>query len=254
MKTIQLIMLRSTILDAVKSETFITSNADRATDDKAARLSYHEAIGDEDYVMRKMERNMLTAAEELKTFMSDYARGSKQNTADNAILLDMSDDAAIKYRMVMSDRFNDALTDSLARLGSSFISNKMLMLWWNAFNQNRAATYFDLSEKNLVSIQRCFNKIPPAPPVYPFPKRIIVEQQASVLKGDVITIPYSVGEKIINDVEASSLNLHVARVEERNNENVIVRGIGEGIASIQLYSRHDPKIKNIILLEVKDEK
>ena len=49
MKTIQLILLRSTILDAVKSETLITSNSDRAADEKATRLAYHEQAGDDEY-------------------------------------------------------------------------------------------------------------------------------------------------------------------------------------------------------------
>ena len=135
MKTIQLTILRSTIIDAVKSETLITSNADRAADEKATRLAYQEAIGDDDFVERKLERDMLTAAEELKTFFSDYVMQNKQSTADNAVMLDMSDNAAVKYRMLLSDRFNDSYVDSLARLGSDFIKNKMLMLWWENMGQ-----------------------------------------------------------------------------------------------------------------------
>lgn len=100
MKTIQLTILRSTIIDAVKSETLITSNADRAADEKATRLAYQEAIGDDDFVERKLERDMLTAAEELKTFFSDYVMQSKQSTADNAVMLDMSDNAADRKSVV----------------------------------------------------------------------------------------------------------------------------------------------------------
>ena len=126
MKTIQLILLRSTILDAVKSETLITSNSDRAADEKATRLAYHEQAGDDEYKERKLQRDMLTAAEELKTFMSDFATQKYLTAADNAVFLDLSDSAAVKYRMEVSDRFNNANKDTLARLGSDFIIKKML--------------------------------------------------------------------------------------------------------------------------------
>ena len=56
MKTIQLILLRSTILDAVKSETLITSNSDRAADEKATRLAYHEQAGDDEYKERRLTK------------------------------------------------------------------------------------------------------------------------------------------------------------------------------------------------------
>ena len=253
MKTIQLTILRSTIIDAVKSETLITSNADRAADEKATRLAYQEAVGDDDFVERKLERDMLTAAEELKTFFSDYVMQSKQSTADNAVMLDMSDNAAVKYRMLLSDRFNDSYVDSLARLGSDFIKNKMLMLWWENINPQRAEIFFNLSDKVLSPIMRCFNRLPPQPPVYPYPKKIKAPASPQTLKkGNTYKLTYSLKDGDIDDVEVSSLNLNVLSVYKVEDGVIAVETIDSGLSTIQLYSRHDPTVKNFVIINVTD--
>ena len=253
MKTIQLIVLRSTIMDAVKTETFITSNADRAADEKASRLAYHEAAGDDEYIERKLSRIMLTAAEELKTYMSDYAIQKQQTIADNSVLLDMSDTASIKYRMEMSDRFNDSYVDTLARLASEYITNKMLMLWWTAINQNKAAAYFNLSEGILPSIMRCFNRTPPVSPSYPYPTEInVVSYPQTMKKRQTALIKYSFDDEAINDVEGSSLNLDVLSVKRADDFSFSVKAVGKGIATVQLYSRHDPTVKALVIINVSD--
>ena len=254
MKTIQLTLLRSTIIDAVKSETLITSNADRAADEKASRLAYHEAVGDDLYIERKLERDMLTAAEELKTFFSDYAVQGRQTTADNAVLLDMSDSSAVKYRMFLSDRFNDAFVDSLARLGSDYIKNKMLMLWWENINPQRAEIFLNLSDKTLTPIMRCFNRLPPQPPAYPYPKTISAPTEPqNIIKGNTYKLQYSIKQGDIDDVEVSSLNLNAVSVDKVENGLVSVFAKDCGSATIQLYSRHDPTVKALILVNVNDD-
>ena len=45
MKTIRLNIIKSTIIDAIKSETFIKGLADKATDDRASMIAYQEAAG-----------------------------------------------------------------------------------------------------------------------------------------------------------------------------------------------------------------
>lgn len=253
MKTIQLTLLRSTIVDAVKSETLITSNADRAADEKATRLAYHEAVGDDLYVERKLERDMLTAAEELKTVFSDYAMQGRQTTGDNAVLLDMSDMSAVKYRMLLSDRFNDAYVDSLARLGSDYIKNKMLMLWWENINPQRAEIFLNLADKTLTPILRCFNRLPPQPPVYPYPKAITAPTEPqNITKGNTYKLQYALKQGSLDDVEVSSLNLNVVSVDKVEDGVISVFAKECGTATIQLYSRHDPTVKSLIIVNVND--
>lgn len=253
MKTVQLTLLRSTIVDAVKSETFITSNVDRATNEQAAKLAFHEAIGDDEYTERKLERDMLTAAEELKTIFSDYAIQERQTTADNAILLDMSDNTAVKYRMLLSDRFNDAYVDSLARLGSDYIKNKMLMLWWENINPQRAEVFMSLAEKTLTPITRCFNRLPPQPPTYPYPKIISAPTEPQdAEKGNTYKLTYSIPQGNIDDVEVSSLNLNVVSVDKIEDGIVSIFAKECGATTVQLYSRHDPTVNTLILIRVND--
>lgn len=253
MKTIQLILLRSTILDAVKSETLITSNSDRAADEKATRLAYHEQAGDDEYKERKLQRDMLTAAEELKTFMSDFATQKYLTAADNAVFLDLSDSAAVKYRMEVSDRFNNANKDTLARLGSDFIIKKMLMLWWAPINPKRAADYSEMSEQTLTPILKCFDRTPPLAPKYPYTTAIYVPDAAvKVKKGETAVISYSIDEDATNDIEATSLNLTIMQVAPHNDNSFSVFGRESGMATLQLYSRHDPIVKNLVTIIVEE--
>lgn len=252
MKTIQLTLLRSTIMDAVKSETLITANADRAADDKASRLAYNEAAGDDDFHERKLQRCFITAAEELKTAMSDYVASNHQSSADNAVLMDFSDNAAVKIRLFVSDRFNDAYADSIARLGSDFIINKMIMLWWDGINSNRAQTYLANSERTLGNILRCFNKMPPKPPVYPYTKNISVSTPiVNIVCNKPEVLSYSIDDGTIDDIETSSLNNACLRITDKQEGKVSFVGIAPGIATLQLFSRHDTSVKNLVIVNVK---
>lgn len=253
MKTIQLTLLRSTIIDAVKSETLITANADRAADEKASRLAYNEAAGDDDFHERKLQRCFITAAEELKTAMSDYVAASHQSSSDNAVLMDFSDNAAVKIRLFVSDRFNDSYVDSLARLGSDFIINKMIMLWWDGINPNRAQIYLANSERTLGNILRCFNKMPPKPPVYPYTKNISVPVSVSIICNKPGVLSYSIDKGAIDDIEASSLNNACLRITDKQDGKVSFFGIAPGIATLQLFSRHDTSVKNLVIVKVEHD-
>ena len=159
-KTLTIEILRSVIVDAVKTDTHIKGTIDKSIDEKASRVAYNETAGDEAYHLRKIDRTITASAENLVAEISDMLSG---NTEINP---DYSDPSKIKISVGVDARFNTSFAPTLARLSSEYITNYVLVLWWGAITngQNQVQFYSQLSNSYLNYIRKCFNKVAPAAP------------------------------------------------------------------------------------------
>lgn len=253
MKTITLTLNKPLIKESVKNETFFRGNIDKSADAKAATLAYHEAAGDEPYQERILERSLYTSLEELKTHLSDYLSTSGYSTADNSISSSNDGDNII-LSLVVSDRFNDAYTQSLARLSSKYIEESMLMDWWKPVNEKQSSLYAQFVERDLASIKRCFNKTAPVIPTIPYTDILKTTGDAIEIEpGEEYTITYSISDGAVDDIEI--------RVEDkklidayRTTEGFAVKGKLRGHTYIQLYSRHNPELAKTIHVYITDHR
>ena len=251
MKTIVLSILRSVIMEAVKSETFIKGLADKSADERASLLAYQESAGDEDFHERKLNKTMTEAADTLSTYLGDYlSTETNQKTGDNAIVIDHSDAARITIKIKVSDRFNESYTDSLARLSSKFIETRMLVLWWNPINPNQAKIYENNEANVLLDIKRCFNKIAPRAPICPFTSSLSLETNhvdIVVPKGETTPfkcgkftseLKYTIDDDVIDDIEYEEYRRNRCSHIEKLDGSFRITALNIGSGTVFVWSRH----------------
>jgi hypothetical protein len=249
--TILLQLSKSAILANVKGETFLAGEIDKSVDQKAIELAYHEQAGNDAYQERLLSRGIETNLEDLKTYLSDYLSSSGTTTADNIGSVEEGD--LIKITLVVSDRFNQGYTNSLAKLASKYIEEATIMDWWKPINKERTSLYAQFVERDLASIKRCFNKTAPVAPTYKYPTSLDVMGSAiDIGIGEEHTVTYSISDGAIDDIEV--------RIEDRNliaagrtSEGFTVIGKQYGHTWIQLYSRHNEQLAQTIHVYVTDQ-
>ena len=170
-KALTIDIIRSVIVDAVKTDTHIKGTIDKSLDEKASRVAYNETAGDEEYHLRKIDRTITASAENLVAEISDMLSGNAQVTPDYT-----SDTEKIKISVGVDARFNTSFAPTLARLSSEYITNYVLVLWWGAITngQNQVQFYNSLAQSYLNSIRKCFNKMAPAAPVDKENKKVTI--------------------------------------------------------------------------------
>lgn len=270
MKTITLNILRSVVMDGVKIDTHIRGLIDKSTDERATSLAYQETAGDEDEHERKLFASMVSSAESLSTIFSDYLGYKQQSNGDNSVIVSFDDTDKIVYSLFVSDRFNENYTESLARLASSYISLSMLMDWYDVVNPKQSEIYEKAASKKLMDIKRCFNKLPPSPPKYPFTQNLTtdkdevvitlpkdyfkVEHSMTELIQHEVVVNYTIDENTIDDIMFTTNARKFAIVNHATFGaiNIIPTGLGEG--SLVLWSRHmEAETKKIINIKVEYE-
>lgn len=254
-QTITLTIIKSLVYESVKNETFKKGQFDKAVDPKnMATAAYHEQAGDENYHERILQRSFYASVEELKSHLSDYIVADGYTSADNSVTSSESGDNLI-ITLSVSPRFNSAYTQTLARVGAEYITNDMLFLWWTPINEKQAAFYSQIVERNLATIKRCFNKTAPVAPTYQYTTSLSVSVPGSAIDigiGEEHTVTYTISDGAIDDIEI--------RVEDRKlidagrtQEGFTVIGKQLGHTWIELYSRHDPDVKQTIHVYVTDQ-
>ena len=270
MKTITLNILRSVVMDGVKIDTHIRGLIDKSTDERATSLAYQETAGDEDEHERKLFASMVSAAESLSTIFSDYLGYKQQSNGDNSVIVSFDDTDKIVYFLFVSDRFNENYTESLARLASSYISLSMLMDWYDVVNPKQSEIYEKAASKKLMDIKRCFNKLPPKAPMYPFTKSLTtdknkvvitlpndyfkVERSMSELIAHEVVINYTIDDNTVDDVVYNTNigNFAIVNRATFGAVNIVPTGIGKGV--IVIWSRHmEATTRKTINVEVKYE-
>lgn len=270
MKTITLNILRSVVMDGVKIDTHIRGLIDKSTDERATSLAYQETAGDEDEHERKLFASMVSAVESLSTIFSDYLGYNQQSNGDNSVIVSYDDTDKIVYTLFVSDRFNENYTESLARLASSYISLSMLMDWYDVVNPKQSEIYEKAASKKLMDIKRCFNKLPPSPPKYPFTQNLTtdkdevvitlpkdyfkVERSMSELIAHEVVINYTIDDNTVDDVVYNTNigNFAIVNRATFGAVNIVPTGIGKGV--IVIWSRHmEATTRKTINVEVKYE-
>ncbi len=158
-KKLTLTINKSVVIDAVKTDTHIKGTIDKSMDDNASRVAYNESAGDDEYHERKLDRTFVASSENLVAEISDMLSGNSEVSSD------FSKAGLVVISVEVDARFNSSFADTLSRLCSSYIENKMLVLWWGTINQNQSAFYAQILADYLRSIRKCFNKIAPSAPV-----------------------------------------------------------------------------------------
>ena len=110
MKTINLTLLRSVIIDEVKIDSHIKGLIAKATDENASSVAYQQTAGDEDEHERKLLASLVSNAESLATIFSDYLGYKQNDNGDNSVIVDFADTGKILYTLYVSDRFNENYT------------------------------------------------------------------------------------------------------------------------------------------------
>jgi len=251
-QTIQLTLIKSLILESVKNETFFRGNVEKAADQKAITVAYHEQAGDETYQERILSRGLYTNLEELKTHLSDYLSSTGQSSADNNIDSEEDGDNII-IKLVVSDRFNKGYTNSLAKLSAKYIEEAMLMDWWKPINEKQSALYSQFVERDLAAIKRCFNKTAPSVPTIPYTTILEIHHGSAIELeiGEDYTVTYEISDGAIDDIECRVEDNHIVSTG-RSEDGFTVRGIQRGHTYIQLYSRHNEELTQTVHVYVTD--
>ncbi len=247
-QTITLILVKSLIIESVKNETFFRGLVEKAADQKALTVAYHEQAGNETYQERLLLRGLYTNLSNLKTHLSDYLSISDQSSDDNNIDSKEEEGNIILY-LTVSDYFNKGYADPLAKLCSKYIEEAMLMDWWKPVNEKQSDLYAQFVERDLTAIKRCFNKKPPCYPKYPYTRHISI--MASVLNvkvGHAYTLTYTIDNGAEDDILAR-LNNHNIKTG-KSKEGFIVKGQHPGSTLLTLFSKHDEDISVTVLIHI----
>lgn len=251
--TIQLQLVKSLIIESVKNETFLKGQVDKAADQRAITVAYHEQAGNETYQERLLNRALYTNLSELKTQLSDYLSTSGHTSADNNIDSHEEGDIITLF-LVVSDRFNKGYTDPLAKLCGKYIEDAMLVDWWKPINEKQSAIYAQFLEKDLASIKRCFNKTAPVAPVVPYTTILKTTGTAIELEiGERATVTYEISDGAIDDIECRVEDRHLIDVG-RSEKGFLLIGKQRGHTYIQLYSRHNEELKKTLHVFITNHK
>lgn len=247
MKSILLSLSESLIIESVKSETLIKGRIDKASDSKAAELAFNEEAGDEEFHERKLHRTMHTSLSRLMSKIGDYVEARYGTSASN--VYDVSE-GVIEITLRVSDRFNESLTEPLARLCSKFIEDHMLYLWWGTFNVKQAEFYKSLWMLDLEDISACFTKTAPVVPQVRYTEYINTQlgDTFKVLSGELFSLTYLVSDGVIDDVEAVSSDEGIVTIGGKKGRTFSLRALGMGVADVTLYSKHSSVEKRVKII------
>lgn len=160
-KLITLSLNRQLILEAVKADTFLTGQNDKASDNvKNASLAYNEQAGDEKYQERKLQRTLRSAVAKFEANLSEFV-DSSEGSIKNTLPAANDQSPAFTITIIVSDRYNDGLADPLSSLAEEYIVNIMLYSWWQALKPTLADHYYQFAQESLTHIRMCLAKTAP---------------------------------------------------------------------------------------------
>ena len=244
MKRLTIRLAVKTILDAVKSEAFMTGISHKAVDGGAAILAYQEQAGDDEMHLRMMHNSMVAAAESVNAFLSDYALSS----------LDITDDY-VAIRLTIPERFNPAFTDTLPRIVQTIICRSMLVDWWRPISHDKSEEYKAAVDDTFNAAAACFNRIPPHFAKYPFTKKVSVGGPVLALtySDTPAVLPYVIDDGAIDDIEANSYNKRIARVKtDHDSHTLIVKMKNLGEARAIVYSSHNDIVRQTFTIVINE--
>lgn len=137
----------TTIKQAVKDDTYITSLIDKSVDlVKNAPLAYNEAAGDEAYHNRKLDRTLLGAVKRFEAAVIDFA------SADNFSISDSTSGDNITIHITENSRMPD-IDNVITSLTEEYVINMMLYIWWQTIKPTLAKDYHDLAVETFAHVR-----------------------------------------------------------------------------------------------------
>ena len=145
---------------AVKSDTYITGQVDKASDmAKNAAKAYAVQAGNEKYHEVKLYRTMKAALAKMEAAIAEYVETSDASAQINDTLTAAS--TTFTVSITVNDRASAAFATTLAYLAQEYIINAMLYYWWQPIDAALAKQYLDFSASNVLDIRRCLSKSAP---------------------------------------------------------------------------------------------
>ena len=130
----------------------------------------------------------------------------------------------------------------------------MLVDWWKPINEKQAAIYQQFTEKDLQDIKRCFNKTAPVAPAYKYTTLLELPGHAiDIGIGEEYTITYTISDGAIDDIEIRIEDSVICEAGRTTKEGFNIVGKQLGQTYVELYSRHNPELTNVVHVYVTDQ-
>ena len=97
-------IIKSVVIDEVKRATYLKAKIDGAIDDKAIKMSFNEAAGDEEVHERTLTHDFQSALEVTKVILADYLAPNAQTMGDNIIYYGSKTDDVVEFVINVSRR------------------------------------------------------------------------------------------------------------------------------------------------------
>lgn len=246
-------IIKSVVIEAVKSTTYLKAKVDSAADENAVKVGFNEAAGDDEVHENLLTHDFQTALEMVKTLLAEYLVPTAQSVGDNIIYYNDKDDDIVEFVLNASRRCNGTLTDTLARLVAKYVEDYMIFQWWTKTTNLKQAEIYQASlavdEK---SIRRCFVLSGPTLPTIPYTQHLTAKVDGSEEDGAVTialenkeeTLSYSVDNGAIDDIEARSDDTSVLEIHRSPEPYTFsLNPVNTGVAIVTLFSRHSDNLK-----------
>lgn len=246
-------IIKSVVIEAVKSTTYLKAKVDSAADENAVKVGFNEAAGDDEVHENLLTHDFQTALEMVKTLLAEYLVPTAQSVGDNIIYYNDKDDDIVEFVLNASRRCNGTLTDTLARLVAKYVEDYMIFQWWTKTTNLKQAEIYQASlavdEK---SIRRCFVLSGPTLPTIPYTQHLTAKVDGSEEDGAVTialenkeeTLSYSIDNGAIDDIEARSDDPSVLEIHRSPEPYTFsLTPVNTGVAIVTLFSRHSDKLK-----------
>jgi hypothetical protein len=263
MQEIKLTIKPSVIIESVKADSFLKGRVDLAANQGTANaFAFQEQAGDDAYQMRKLEKEILTAAEQLNSYFARFitAYGYLPDAYDESLCtcIDTDVEDELHFHLQVTSRFNRALVTTLARLTSEFVEKKVLAAWYTPFNPSQASVYAGEANMTLENIRRLFNRTAPVLPPYPYPKWVKwVTNSTEMTVGETKDFIYSYGDAgadndffIKTKVDPDPIGTASL---DRDRRKVTLTANRAGEVTLFLFSRHDDKVTCSLDVTINDE-
>lgn len=256
-------IIKSVVIEAVKSTTYLKAKVDSAADENAVKVGFNEAAGDDEVHENLLTHDFQTALEMVKTLLAEYLVPTAQSVGDNIIYYNDKEDDIVEFVLNASRRCNGTLTDTLARLVAKYVEDYMIFQWWTKTTNLKQAEIYQASlavdEK---SIRRCFVLSGPTLPTIPYTQHLTAKVDGSEEDGAVTialenkeeTLSYSIDNGAIDDIEARSDDPSVLEIHRSPEPySFSLNPVNTGVAIVTLFSRHSDKLKVEIEVTVAKE-
>lgn len=162
MATLTLTLNGGDIKKAVKADTYITGQIDKAADmTKNAALAYNEQAGDDSYHEVKLYRTMKGAVGKFEANMAEYVDPGSGQSAVADTLTATTSEGNFNITIPVGSRFYAAFANTLSTLAQEYIINMMLYSWWQSIKPAFAKDYYQFAQESLEMVRKTLSKTPP---------------------------------------------------------------------------------------------